>query len=269
MKVKTEFLMELIKEDNPVNSISQELLNLWLNIAKETDNIGDYYYKGEEIAKDFEEFILKSYWEFYDLLAKTCLNIRSVFESYPEVPILLMDGMSIRESALLYRVLKNKGYNIKHGFGFSAIPSDTEFFRKKVKISMNKFSQINKPSKIRLSGDEKYIWSYFPDIMLDKIRVGHTVISSLEEMYHIVEKIVIESLSKIKTNKIIITSDHGYIRTEAGFVFSVPNVIKKKLQDIFGSKRYIEMDDIDVNELIEDGYITEFNGYYMAKSRYL
>lgn len=269
MKVKKEFLMKLIEEDNPLNSISQELLNLWLNIAKETDNIGDYYYKGEEIAKDFEEFILKSYWEFYDLLAKACLNSKSVFELYPEVPILLMDGMSIRESALLYKVLKNKGYNIKHDFDFSAIPSDTEFFRKKIKISMNKFFQINKPSKIRISGDEKYIWSYFPDIMLDKIKVGHTVISSLGEMYQIVEKIVVEILSKIKTNKIIITSDHGYIRTEAGFVFHVPNVIKKKLQDIFGSKRYIEMDDLDVNKLIEDGYITEFNGYYMAKSRYL
>lgn len=269
MKIETDFLMELIKKDNPVGNICQELLNLWVNITEETKDIGEYYYKGEEIVKDFEEFILKSYWEFYDLLAKTCLNSKSVFELHPEATILVMDGMSIRESTLLYKVLKNKGYNIRHDFSFSAVPSDTEFFRKKIKISMSKFSQINKPDKIRIPNDEKYIWSYFPDIMLDKIKVGRAIISSLEEMYKVVEKIVIGVLSKIKANKIVIASDHGYIRTEAGYVFSVPNNAKRRLQEIFGSKRYVEMDDIDVDELIEEGYITEFNGYYIAKSRYL
>jgi len=269
MKVETNFIMELIESNNPVLTVGEKLLKLWLSRAEKDNGIGDYYYKGEEDTRDFEEFILKSYWEFYDLLAKACLKEKDVFQLYPDATIVVMDGMSLRESALLYNLLRGEGYNVKHGFNFSAVPSDTEFFREKIKKPMGDFSQINNPKSIRLTGDEKYIWSYFPDVMLDKIKIGHTVISSLEEMYKVVEKIVLEILAKLKVEKIVITSDHGYIRTEAGFIFSVSEKARRKFQQIFSSKRYVKMDDIDVEDLVKEGYVKEFNGYYLAKSRYL
>ena len=269
MKVETNFVMGLIESNNPISAVGERLLEIWLSMAEKENEVGNYYYKGEEEVRDFEEFVLKSYWEFYDLLVKACWKERDVFQSYPEATIVIMDGMSIRESVLLFKRLKQMGYNVKHGFNFSAVPSDTEFFREKIKKSMNDFSQINNPENIRLTGDEKYIWSYFPDIMLNKIQTGHAVISSLKEMYKIVEKIVLEILSKIRAERIVITSDHGYIRSEAGFVFSVPDKARRKLQQIFGSKRYVKMDDLDIEDLIKEGYIKEFNGYYIAKSRYL
>ena len=269
MRIETDFITEIIKSNNPVSPLGERLLKIWLSRAEKDNKIGDYYYKGEEEVRDFEEFILKSYWEFYDRLAKACLEEKHIFQLYPDFTIVVMDGMSIRESALLYKSLKSKGYNVKHDFNFSAVPSDTEFFRGKIKKSMSDFLQINNPKNIRLAGDERYIWSYFPDVMLDKIKTGHTVISSLEEMYEVVEKIVIEILAVLKAEKIVITSDHGYIRTEAGFVFPVPEKAKRKFQRIFGSKRYVKMDDVDVEDLIKEGYIKEFNGYYIAKSRYL
>jgi len=269
MKVRTNFVMELIESTNPVITVGNRLLKLWSNIAEKKNEIGDYYYKGEEKVRDFEELILKSYWEFYDLLTEACLKEKSVFQLYPDATVIIMDGMSIRESALLCNILKDKGYNVKYRFNFSAIPSDTEFFREKIKKSMDDFSQINNPDNIRLTGDGKYVWSYFPDVMLDKIKTGHAVISSLEEMYKVVEKIVFEILTKIKAENIIITSDHGYIRTEAGFVFSVSDGAKRKFQQIFGSKRYVKINSINVEDLKKEGYIKEFNGYYLAKSRYL
>jgi len=269
MRVETNFVMELIESTNPVITVGNKLLKLWLNMAEKKNEIGDYYYKGEEKVRDFEEFILKSYWEFYDLLAKVCLKKKDVFQLYPGATIIIMDGMSIRESALLCNILEDKGCNVRHGFNFSAVPSDTEFFREKIKKPMGDFSQINNPNNIRLTGDGKYVWSYFPDVMLDKIKTGHTVISSLEEMYKVVEKIVLEILERIKTEKMVITSDHGYIRTEAGFVFSVPDKAKRKFQQIFGSKRYVKIDSVDVEDLKNEGYIKEFNGYYLTKSRYL
>jgi len=269
MKVEINFVMELIESESPIITVGNKLLKLWLSMAKKENEIGDYYYKGEEEVRDFEEFILKSYWEFYDLLAKACLKEKDVFQLYSNATIVIMDGMSIRESALLYNRLRSEGYNVKHGFNLSAVPSDTEFFREKIKKSMSDFVQINNPKNIRLAGDEKYVWSYFPDVMLDKIKTGHTVISSLEEMYKVVEKVVLEILTKLNSKKIIITSDHGYIRTEAGFVFSVLGMAKRKFQQIFGSKRYVKMDDVDVEDLIKEGYVTEFNGYYLAKSRCL
>ncbi len=269
MKVETNFVMELIESTNPVAIASDKLLKLWLSIAEKEKKIGDYYYKGEEEARDFEEFILKSYWEFYDLLAKACLKEKDVFQLYPDATIVIMDGMSLRESTLLYNLLKDEGYNVNYELNFSAIPSDTEFFREKIKKPLSVFSQINNPKSIRLAGDEKYIWSCFPDVMLDKIKTGHAVISSLEEMYKVVEKIVLEILAKIRADRIVITSDHGYIRTEAGFVFSVSDKAKRKFQQFFGSKRYVKIDSINVEDLINEGYVKEFNGYYIAKSRYL
>ena len=269
MKVEIDFVMELIESTNPVITVGNKLLKLWLSMSKKENEIGDYYYKGEEKARDFEEFILKSYWEFYDLLAKACLKEKDVFQLYPDATIVVMDGMSIRESVLLYNLLQGEGYNVNHRFNFSAVPSDTEFFREKIKKPTGVFSQINNPKNIRLAGDEKYIWSYFPDVMLDKIKTGHTVISSLEEMYRVVKKIVLELLAKIRAEKIVITSDHGYIRTEAGFVFSVSDKAKRKLQQIFGGKRYVKIDSINVEDLKNEGYVKEFNGYYIAKSRYL
>ena len=269
MKVKTDFIIKLIENDNPVLAVGEKLLNIWIDKSKQEDAIGNYYYKGEEEVKCFEEFILKSYCEFYNLLAKTCLKEKDIFQLYPDTPIVIMDGMSVRESVLLCRVLEDKGYKVKHKFNFSAIPSDTETFREKIKKSIDNFFKINNPKNIRLNGNEKYIWSYFPDVMLDKIKTGHTVISSLEELYKVVEKIVFEVLVKIRTERIIITSDHGYLRTEAGFVFSVSDKAKRRFQEIFGSKRYVKMDSLDVNDLKNEGYIIEFNGYYIAKSRYL
>jgi len=269
MKVETNFVVELIESNNPVITVGNKLLKLWLSMAEKGNGIGDYYYKGEEEIKDFEEFILKSYWEFYDLLAKACLMERDVFQLYPDAAVVIMDGMSIRESVLLSKRLRQVGYNVKHGFNFSAVPSDTEFFREKIKKPIGDFSQINNAKSIRLTGDEKYVWSYFPDVMLDKIKTGHTVISSLEEMYKVVEKIVLDILARIRVERIVVTSDHGYIRTEAGFVFSVPDKAKRRFQQIFGGKRYVRIDSIDVEDLKNGGYVKEFNGYYLAKSRYL
>jgi len=122
---------------------------------------------------------------------------------------------------------------------------------------------------IRITGREKYIWSYFPDCLLDKIQVGHTVISSFENMYETTEKIMMELATKLKTSKIIILSDHGYICSEAGFAFPVPDNKRKALRDVFGSNRYISMNQADASHLVQDGYIVDFSGYYLVKSRYI
>jgi len=269
MKIENIFIAELIKSKDPVFTIGRKLLEIWLSIANRKDRIEDYYYEGEEKAKDFEEFILKDFWEFYDLLAKACLNRKSVFQMYKNEVIVVMDGMSLRESILLHRKLESEGYKVKHSLNLSALPSDTEVFREKTGKPISEFLNINNPENIRLSGDEKLIWSYFPDVMLDKIKVGQTVISSLKEMYKTTEKIILEILRKVKTEKLVITSDHGYLRTEAGFVFPVHDIAKKKLQKAFGGKRFIRMDETEIDEDLErKGYIKGFNGYYVVKSRY-
>ncbi|MCL6500834.1 MAG: hypothetical protein K6T16_02260 [Candidatus Pacearchaeota archaeon] len=272
MKIENNFIKSLIKEDNPIPYVWQNLWSIWIRHAN--GDLKDYYYRGEEEAFLFEDFLLKTYDEFFTReLPKACLNEPSPFQNPPaDTCFIVMDGMSIREGALIFKALQKEGFASKINYSFSSVPSDTQSFREKIKSDLagsEKFVEINNPKKIRVSGEEKYIWSYFPDVLLDKIQVGHTVVSDLENMYKTSEKIVFELLREINSKKIIILSDHGYIRSEPGFSFSVPEDRKKKLREIFGSSRFITMDKADLSELVIGGYIAEFSGYYLVKSRYI
>ncbi len=272
MKLDTDFITSLIKCDNPIPSVWESLLNIWLNHAG--DNLKKYYYRGEEDAFLFEDFLLKTYDEFFtEVLPRDCLNEPSPFQKgTPDVCYIVMDGMSIREGVLIFKTLQRQGIASKMNYFLSAIPSDTQSFREKIKAHLSdrdKFVEINNPKEIRISPDVRFIWSYFPDVMLDKIQVGHTVISDLENMYKTTEKIILEVLERINSEKIIILSDHGYIRSEPGFSFSVPDSTKKKLREAFGSSRYITMERCDLSDLVEMGFVVDFSGFYLIKSRYI
>ncbi len=271
MKIENDFIKSLIKEENPIPYVWNNLWSVWLRHANE--DLKDYYYRGEESAFLFEDFLLKTYDEFFTKeLPRNCLNKPSPFQNAEQdFCFIVMDGMSIREGALIFRALQKEGFTPKVNYSLSSIPSDTQSFREKIKTDLagsEKFVEINNPRQVRISGKERYVWSYFPDVMLDKIQVGRTVISDLENMYKTSEKIVFELQKKINAKKIIILSDHGYIRSEPGFSFSVPEGKKKKLRESFGGSRFIPMDKADLSELVEDGYVAEFSGYYMVKSRY-
>ena len=269
MEFKTDFIKSLVEESDSVDTVGRELIQLWTDSAR-NNNLEDHYYKGEESVKCFEDFLVNSYPEFYDVLAKTCINKKSVFDLYPSAKIIVMDGMSLRESVLLFNELIHKSFNVRQEFNFSSVPSDTENFREKIGYSKRNFSTINSENDINfLTNDAQFFWSYFPDILLDKIQVGHTKISSLAQMYETVEKIVFSILSKIESDTILITSDHGYIMTESGLNFPLDNKAKDECQRAFGSKRYVNMGNLYLDSLVSKGYIKDFNGYYVAKSRYL
>ena len=73
MKINNNFIISLIKEEDPISTIWEYLHNLWLN--QNDSSLKEYYYKGEEKAVVFEEFILKTYNEFFNyILPKACLN---------------------------------------------------------------------------------------------------------------------------------------------------------------------------------------------------
>ena len=53
------------------------------------------------------------------------------------------------------------------------------------------------------------------------------------------------------------------------FSFSVPEGKKKRLRESFGGSRFIPMDKTDLSEFVQDGYVIDFSGYYLIKSRYV
>jgi len=272
MKLNTDLITSLINCDNPIPFVWGRLFNFWLNNAG--SDLKDYYYRGEEDAFLFEEFLLKTYDEFFtNLLPRACLNEPSPFQKGThDICFIVMDGMSIREGVLIFKTLQKQGISAKINYFLSAVPSDTLSFREKIKSDLSgkdNFIEINNPKEIRISPDVRYIWSYFPDVLLNKIQVGHTVISDLENMYKTSEKIILRVLERINSKKILIFSDHGYIRSEPGFSFSVPDSIKKKLKEAFGSSRYITMDKAELSDLVQIGFVVDFAGYYLVKSRYI
>lgn len=270
MQIEKEFLKNLIEEKNPVKLIGEELTRLWLLSAEETEDLSDYYEKGEDKLRNFEKFLNKSYFEFYNSLARSCINKDNIFDVYgKECCFILMDGMSLRESAFLYKNLEKNGFKIEHKFNYSSIPSETQNFREKIGTNKN-FIQINNITNTKIPFDAKYVWSQFPDIMLDKIKMGHSVISSLQEMYKTMETIVFDLINQIEAKKIIISSDHGYIRTEAGNVFTVDNKsAREMLRNTFGGKRSARIDENNgMDNLIASKYVEEFDGYYVIKSLY-
>jgi hypothetical protein len=268
MKLSTDLLTSLVESRKPVDVVGNHLLGMWLEAARTSSSTGEFYYEGETQARALEDFILKAYPEFYNSLARECTNERSL-RIAEQTSLIVMDGMSLREGVLIFNALKSEEYEITLNVGLSAVPSDTIAFRESMKISMSNFKEITNARNIKLAGDEKYVWSRFPDVILDKIQVGRTVISSLEEMYETTRDIAEELLRTLKAKKIVILSDHGYIRSESGFVFGVPDKVKSIFQKTFGSARYIQMDDVEVGPLLTQGYVEEFGGYYLAKSRYI
>jgi hypothetical protein len=250
MKIDNKFIKSIVQQDNPIPLIWQKLLNLWLSHVNE--NLNNYYYHGEESAFLFEDFLLKTYDELFTKdLPKACLNSTSFFKNACDnTCFVVMDGMSIREGVLIFNKLQKEGFSPKISYDLSSIPSDTQSYREKIKADLSnsaKFIPINNPNKIMVSGTEKYFWSSFPDVMLDKIQVGHTVISDLENMYKTSEKIVFEILRKSNAKKIVILSDHGYIRYEPGFSITVAEKSKKKLRETFGNSRCISMENTNTD----------------------
>ncbi len=269
MEFKTDFIKNLVEEPDPIDAVGKETIRIWENSAK-NNPLEKYYYEGETSVKNLEDLLINAYPEFYDTLAKVCINKKSVFELYPNAKIIVMDGMSLRESTLLFNEIIGKGFSVKQEFNFSSIPSDTENFREKIGYNKKNFLGIKNENDVAsITSDTHYVWSYFPDILLDKIQVGHTKILSLAKMYETVRNIVLSLLSKVDSDTIVITSDHGYIMTESGLNFPLDNKAKKECQKAFGGKRYVNMDDLNLDSLVSRGYIKDFNGYYVAKSRYL
>lgn len=273
MNLENDFIKTLIESPNTTEIICKKLLNIWQDSL--TDDTENYLYKGEKETFLFEEFISNTYFEFYEkLLPESCQrNSLKIDNIDDDNGLVFLDGFSIREGVLLFNALKNLKYQVTLGYSFSVIPSDTLSFRDKLKKDnpgLKNFKEIKSADHINLSKNDRLIWSFFPDILLGNIQIGRTIISSIKNMYNTTEKIVNDIFEKIDAKKIIITSDHGYIRLDSGNAISVKQSQIEKLKNIFGSTRYISADKIDENQISEKEkeYITLFSDFYMVKSRY-
>ena len=266
MRLKTENLAQLVENDDPVPPVWDALWDIWYPAG---DDVSDHYGR-EDDAVSYERLLLDFYREFFEKeLPDRCVNQASL-----DVPnggtFVVMDAMSIREAAMFVDMLEERGHEPEMGYSFSSLPSETKFYRDRVGYS--DFKKEHKTASVKsqdpsLDGGEEIVWCRYPDALLENIQEGKTKLSSIEEMYEKTETALRAILDQLDTDRVVIGSDHGYARLDAGHTFQISDGQKSALQEIF-SGRFESVGDVNASHLVDEGLIVEADGYYMPIGRY-
>ena len=225
---------------NPVDAIFESLNIIWQNSQGD-----DFYTKGEALTSKFEKQVYRIYPEIYDVILHNIernTTIKEILEM-DGYCLIIMDGMSLRETNLIIEALKPFGH-VKLNYIYSAMPSETEFFTKKnfdasspSQIRSEKFEyfHIQREDEIEniIPESERVVmWSTFPDQMFTEFKSGFET-KDLERVGIKTKNIVLRLLEQLSQfRKIIITSDHGYF---------VDTYSWKGLSDFPTGERYAEV----------------------------
>lgn len=266
MKFRTDALTGLVDADDPVESVWHSLWGLW---SPSATSITDHYGREQQMVQ-YEELLLDVYEEFYtDVLPTHCVNDTAL-----DVPdngaFVVMDAMSVREASLLVDFLVDGGYDPTVDYSFSTVPSETIPYRERVG-----YSEIKKEYKTgtvksdepSIDGDEDLVWCRFPDALLESIQEGKTKLSSIEEMYEKTERTFARIVEQLDAERIVVGSDHGYVRLDAGNTFPVTEPQKNRLQETF-SGRFVSVAETNADDLVDEGLVVESDGYYLPVGRY-
>jgi hypothetical protein len=266
LKIPNKVTENLIEKDNPFPTIFNYLTQeIWMP----KEDISEFYQQDEK-AKKFEKFLQDTYFELFtqELPKHTSGGLDIDLD---DQKLVLLDMLSIREAVLLKEHLEEKGYTVDLDYSFSAMPSKTEAFKKKIdlpeKKKKYKFEKINDPQNFSLDGDEDFVWSSFPDKWLESIQEGKKVLSNEEEVYKDTEEHLDKILKQINGEEIVITSDHGYNVAKGAYQFSLASSDQKRIKDVMGNDRSIHDIDVDADKLVDAGFLVRYDGYLMAQSR--
>jgi hypothetical protein len=263
----TKQIEGLVEEDDPVPAVWDALWNIW---APADDDVAAHYEReGDSVS--FERTLRDIYVEFYqDILPSKCVS-----EACLDVPddgaFLVMDAMSVREAPLFVEMLKSEGYDPEVGYSFSTVPSETTPYRERIGYrdlkKEYKTASVSSHQDPRIDGDERIIWSRYPDSLIETIQEGKTELSTIEEAYAKTEDVLRSLLEQIDAERVVIGSDHGYARLESGYTFPIGEGQKSRLKEVF-SERFASVGEANADDLVEEGLVAESDGYYMPIGRY-
>jgi len=251
IEVPQSFLTSLIESDTPLDAIWNYLCkNVWVP----EPNLTTYFNKNEKKASDFERFVRDIYFEVYDeIIRKSAKGRPRLKEIMKEdnYALAVCDGLSIREANLLVEDLKRNGFVVdEYGYEISHLPSDTLRFTLDV-------LGVSAPSALRTSStwkdklvflddlsadypipldDRVLIFSQYPDKEFD--HVSTKIGESLVDIYNKTSTSLLKYLRAVKSEKVIITSDHGYCTKHPGVNWKVPEIEKEIYQEVFGLARF-------------------------------
>lgn len=243
---------KLIECEDPIHQVWEILVN---DIWKPEENIEEYFDR-EEKAKRFEKELNTIFFEIYRYLYE---NIRKKSAEY-NLPLIIVDGLSIREGNLLVRDLKSEGYKVtNYSYTFSALPSTTQSFRSFIDIRYMEIKNGKIPLDISFNDP---IWISYPDQILHhagKIIPPH-------EAYKKTRDLILEVLSKVESGEVTIISDHGYIMLN--YIWPIADRDKRFLRFIFGARRFIKNEEVGKEKIKKLMRIPEDKNYVFINGSY-
>ncbi len=266
LKIPNKIVENLIEKENPFPTIFHYMTQ---EIWQPKENLSEYFQQDRE-AKEFEKFLQDTYFELFteEIPKYTSGGLDVDLENEK---LVLLDMLSTREAVLLKDYLEDKGYEVELNYSFSAIPSDTESFKKKIDLPQkkkdHKFRKINDSQNFSLDGDEEFVWSSFPDSWLEDMQKGKKVKADEKEVYRHTEEHLDEILDQLEGREIVVTSDHGYNVAKPAFQFNLAKEDQQKIKEIMGNNRAVKDEEIEADKLVDAGFLVRYNGFLMAQSR--
>ncbi|KXA90168.1 hypothetical protein AKJ57_04380 [candidate division MSBL1 archaeon SCGC-AAA259A05] len=268
MRIENSFVEKLIQDKNPFPLLWNFMTS---EIWKNQEDLGAFYGQ-EKKMKEFELFLHRTFNEIYtELLPKYCMG--KGYKIKLKHPIIFLDSLSVREGVLLQEKLAENGANCKLTYSFSATPSDTKYYKEKIDFNdlkgSEKYGEIKDIESWEIDGGEKIIWSDFPDALLESLSKGKTILSTVTETYSKVEKLILRALEQLNYDKIEIMSDHGYVRHQGAYTFSMDKNDQKKVRKVLKGRRQVPASETGEIPKGMKKFLVEYNNFYMAKGRYV
>lgn len=223
----------------PVEYAKSALKDIWSCPPDDEHEYNEWILNNEVKTNSVEEEIFKIYPEFYTKVLPRCQENNLDDWDNKDTRILLMDGLSIREYP---SIEANVDGVLRSDLSVTVTPTRTETYRQDLfgdirheNIERIRLVRTNNINNIRDLSEGKILWCMIPDDLFgDKSKTGdrkHTHWQIRQRSINHIKSI----LEKIPEDRVVITSDHGYVFRDAGTQWQgdIPK------SDDFGQKRYI------------------------------
>ncbi len=240
----------LVAAGDPLTVLYEALVALW-RTTDGVDDVNGFFREREAATNRLERFVHNTYFEVYDiLLERIRAEERAHYFTPGEGPVVLLDGMSIREASLLPARLSQHGYTVEAmDFALSEAPSSTQAFTRRVfdthsittLKTWNGFQVVpirsGEVPAVLPAGADVLVWLSYPDELLHKVK-GKTL-TPVEALDKTVTALM-DVLGKLEGSCFRLLSDHGYVYApSARFIWKAPRGDEKVLRRLFGGGRWV------------------------------
>ncbi len=253
---------DLIAQGSRVEWLERWLLEeVWTAERYQGLSPSEYLKDGESKVNELEEIIAKAAYRLYDeFLDKPPprRNVLDFIESEQPCALAIFDGLSLREIPVLLNLAQKSNFTIREiGTSYSTLPTETiDFIEQKLKFGSVAPSQLPRRREVKERGIAAYyydnpnqqhpldrdskkllLWSAFPDNTYSDS--GARFAQHFMQIHTLLETAWLNTVQQIPHGqRILITSDHGYVYFASGLSFERSNPELRPLSEYLGGERY-------------------------------